>query len=555
MQAKSRSWQWQVWSIGLIASCVLDAFGAQYHVAPSGTAAGDGSKDKPFSAAHVAQAVTLQPGDEVVFRDGVYTPALLGGPLNIQSIGSARAPITWRAENRHQAIIDGGRPIAGWQAVAGEAGVWEHRLDFAPRSLLVDGEGLIDAGSTWRRDGRTTLDEGMFAVQPQTDKRFLVRLHNWMDRAPQEVFAVDGTLVNVAGAFNVFDGFVVRRGLVGVHVAGRQVHVYQPEGQALEVSGLAHNAFGCFNVVRRCIVRDMTGQGLTSNESRFNTIEDCVIYNAGVGQGDHGIYVSNGAENLTLRRNIWWRTSGGAIHIYSGSAIDSPRGIVVQYNIFGPDKRGRCFPLRNRKSAAIYVWGGSRFAGHNRITHNLVIGPHDRALSVHRSHFNLIAHNVFLNSSGAPLQIGSGYGSLIVNNIIEYSPGGSGDGFQERPEGYAAFSQSGDSPSLTRMRNNLLLPRGDQGGALPAGMEASRVATADPFVNRAQWDFRLKPDSEAIDVGIALEHITGKIAGRAPDAGPLECGMPMHGDQGRFPEVPAWLLKDGTKSDPRPSEP
>jgi hypothetical protein len=42
--------------------------------------------------------------------------------------------------------IDGGQPVAGWQQVRGEEGVWETRADRAPRALLVDGEGLIHAG-------------------------------------------------------------------------------------------------------------------------------------------------------------------------------------------------------------------------------------------------------------------------------------------------------------------------------------------------------------------------------------------------------------------------
>jgi hypothetical protein len=290
-----------------------------------------------------------------------------------------------------------------------------------------------------------------------------------------------------------------------------------------------------------CLIRDMTGQGLTSNESRFNTVEDCVIYNAGVGQGDHGIYVSNGAENLLLRRNVWWRTSGGAIHGYSGSGIDSPRGIVVQYNLFGPDKVHRCFPIKNRKIAALYVWGGSRFAGYNRITHNLVLGPHDRAISLQRSHFNLVAHNVLLNTHGAPIQIGNSYGNLIANNMVEYSPGGSGDGFQERPAGYVAFSSDAGIAALNQLRNNLFLPRGGQGAELPSGVCDSRLAEGDPFVNRTLGDFRLKPGSEAIDLGVVLDRVSTEWTGSAPDAGPLEFGRSLIDEPGRFPTLPAWL--------------
>jgi len=291
--------------------------------------------------------------------------------------------------------------------------------------------------------------------------------------------------------------------------------------------------------VRHCIVRDTPGQGMASNESRFNLIEDCVVYNAGQGQGGHGIYVSQGAENLTLRRNIWWRTAGGGAHIYSGTGTDSPRNIVVDHNIFGPDKRNRCFPLANRKSAALYVWGGHRHAGGNRITNNLVLGPHDRAISVHRCSSNIITNNVFLNSDGAPLQFAETFGNVIANNIIEYAPGA-----PNCPEGYANFLDEEQGILLSVFRNNLLLPRGGKGFEAPAYMLASRVAAADPFVNRGSFDLRLTPDSEAIDLGLRVGNVTGRAEGKAPDAGALELGQEIYGEKGQFPAIPAWLLKE-----------
>jgi hypothetical protein len=259
-----------------------------------------------------------------------------------------------------------------------------------------------------------------------------------------------------------------------------------------------------------------------------------VIYNAGMGQGDHGIYISQGAENLVLRRNVWWRISGGGIHIYTGSGIDSPRGIVVEYNLFGPDKRNRCFPLRNRKSAALYVWGGSRWAGGNRILHNLVIGPVDRAVSMNRSHFNLVAHNTFLGCDGAPIQIASSIGNVIANNILEYAPGG-----ESHPDGYIQV-HGDDGAALSVFRSNFLLPRGDQGRAVPDWMIGSKLAAGDPFVDRARFDFRLRPDSAAVDLGIPLPNLAFKPQGKAPDAGALELGD----ERARLPEIPQWLLDE-----------
>jgi len=519
-----------------------------YYVAADGTPQGDGSEAEPYDVATFFKRVKLQPGDEVVFLDGVYD--LSRGSIMIRTIGTAEKPITYRAKNRHKAILDGGTRVTGWKKVPGGEPVWEARVESAPRNmLLVNGEGLISATWNWaRRDKKKTLEEGMFTVEKAPDGQgFRLLIYPWKGEEPKEVFLLSNQVISVSGAFNIVDGFLLRRSQHGIHLGGRLVHTYRLKpGLYRDLCGLVNNLYGSFNIVRNCIIRDMTGQGMTSNESRFNLIEDCVIYNAGMGQGMHGIYISQGAENLTLRRNVWWRTSGGAIHIYSGSGIDSPRNIVVEYNIFGPDKRNRCFPLQNRKSTALYVWGGHRRAGHNRIVHNIVIGPHDRAISMHRSNFNLVAHNLFLNSDGAPIQIGTGFGNLIVNNIIEYSPGGEEPGAQARPGGYYAFplDNMDQVVGLGCFTHNLLLPRAGQGTQVPPFDKQSKVAAADPFVDRAHFDFRLKTDSEAVDMGIRVPGVTTKVQGAAPDVGPLEVGEEPSGAAGKFPEIPRWLLEE-----------
>jgi len=522
---------------------------ATWHVAPDGTVQGDGSREKPVNIAGIPRE-RLKPGDEVVFLDGVYK-----GALNIASVGNEKGPIVYRAENRHRAILDGSMPVKEWKKVAGTPDTWECRVAAAPNGFIVNGDGLANVGSRWRRDGKTTFEQGMFAVEEAKDDAttldekktgVFVRFRPWGGAEPKEVHAVHaGTLIELGGAFNVVDGFLLRRAGTGVHVAGRAVHVPKLEGGIyLDISGLVHNSFGSYNILRNCVVRDMVGSALTSNESRFNLIEGCIIANAGMGQGDHGIYVSQGAENLVLRRNIWWRISGGAIHVYSGSGIDSPRNIVAERNVFALDRRNRAYPLTNRKSCAFYVWGGSRWAGGNRIVGNLVLGGHDRALSLHKCHFNLIAHNTFLGSDGAPIQIGASYGNVVANNILEYSPGGQEPGCQEHPEGYIAMREDEGGVRASRFSNNLLLPRGGKGTEVPAWMEGSRIAPADPFVDRAKLDFRLRPGSAAIDLGIRLPGLVEKPAGKAPDAGALELGDELYGDEGRFPEIPKWLLDE-----------
>jgi hypothetical protein len=512
----------------------VSSLAATYFVAPNGTAQGDGSREKPFSCDRVMTPNTLKPGDEAVFLDGVY---LVNGPgrsaVNIKSVGNEKAPITYRAENRHKAILDGGTPVLGWTRAQGNDPIWEFTLKTMPGvRLFVDGEFLAI-----QNEAQMPPAEGMFTAEQTAKDEVKVRMRPWGGREPHQVMTFGGTVVDLSGAFNIVDGFVVRHGVDGVHVAGVPVHVYKNEGLYLEISGLANNAWGSFNILRNCIVRDMGGQGLTSNESRFNLIEDNVIYNAGIGQGDHGIYVSQGGENLTIRRNIWWRTAGAGVQIYSGTGIDSPRNVVVEYNIFGPDKRNRCFPLANRKSTAIYLFGGHRWAGNDRIVHNIVLGAHDRAISANRCNFNLIANNTFLNSDGAQIQSISGFGNLVLNNIFEYAPGG-----PNLPAGY--FMIENDVTDLWKVGYNLYLPRDGKGKEMPAFEQNGIVASGDPFVDRTKFDVRLKPGSAALEMGRPIENVTSAPEGKKPAVGALDAGDEIYGQKGKFPTIPQWLLDE-----------
>lgn len=545
-----------------LVSAVVNA--ETYFVSPDGNPDGAGTREDPLCAWHAVHDMELKPGDEVIFMDGVYSTVAEGrSAFTIRSMGTEDAPILFRAENRHGAIFDGGKPLTGWRRSDRFEGAWECRTDSAPRAIFINGEGYIERTNEWRGQGDAAFVEGTFIVgrladlippQPgvampgdaaaadQIEGGLLLVARPWAGAEPEEAFAVWHTILTMDGAYCIADGFLIRRGITGVHLKGRAAHAGRQEVEEYrDLSGLAHNVYGMFNILRNCIVRDQRGSALTSNESRFNLIEDNVIYNAGNAQGDHGIYISQGAENLTLRRNVWWRTSGGAIHVYSGSGIDSPRNIVVEYNIFGPDKRNRCFPIRNRKSTALYIWGGSRWAGGNRIVNNIVIGPHDRAMSIHRANFNLIANNTFLNSDGAPVQIGSGFGNLYVNNILEFSPGGhEGPDYHVLPRGYYNMLDAEYSLALSTFTNNVYLPRDGEGADVPEFDPQGLLVAEDPFIDRDKFDYRLRPGVEAAQVGINIPYLVGANSA----AGALQPDQEIYGPEGKFPEIPQWLLEE-----------
>ena len=60
-------------------------------------------------------------------------------------------------------------------------------------------------------------------------------------------------------------------------------------------------------------------------------------------------------------------------------------------------------------------------------------------------------------------------------------------------------------------------------------LDARDLKTVQQVYKAEDSDFRLKPDSAAVDKGVALPNITDGFAGKAPDLGALELGQaPPH---------------------------
>jgi len=81
------------------------ATGKTYYLAPSGSDdSGDGSSAKPWKTVTKANSV-VQAGDTVIFKDGTYPIKMteLTDGVRITKSGT-----TWKAENQHKAVIDGG---------------------------------------------------------------------------------------------------------------------------------------------------------------------------------------------------------------------------------------------------------------------------------------------------------------------------------------------------------------------------------------------------------------------------------------------------------------
>jgi Secretion system C-terminal sorting domain/Right handed beta helix region/Protein of unknown function (DUF1565) len=89
-----------LWFIGFAAS---KANAAAYYVATNGNDNNAGSKDLPFATIGKAASVAVA-GDVVIIKSGTYKPSTRIQPANS---GTATAPITFMAEVKDEAIIDG----------------------------------------------------------------------------------------------------------------------------------------------------------------------------------------------------------------------------------------------------------------------------------------------------------------------------------------------------------------------------------------------------------------------------------------------------------------
>jgi len=87
-------------------SCATTAIAAtSYYVSPSGSDTNPGTSALPFKTLQKGANVAL-PGDTVIAMDGVYTSAG-DRVLQISRGGTASSPITFRAQNKWGAVIDG----------------------------------------------------------------------------------------------------------------------------------------------------------------------------------------------------------------------------------------------------------------------------------------------------------------------------------------------------------------------------------------------------------------------------------------------------------------
>jgi hypothetical protein len=91
-----------------------EVIGATFYVSPDGRDSNSGTKSAPFRNIQKAADV-VNPGDTVIVEDGKYTDHNSDNwVVKIKRSGKSGNPITFRAENKHGAVVDGNNNKTGY---------------------------------------------------------------------------------------------------------------------------------------------------------------------------------------------------------------------------------------------------------------------------------------------------------------------------------------------------------------------------------------------------------------------------------------------------------
>jgi hypothetical protein len=180
---------------GLLAAFPLVQPAAEFYVAPGGSDADPGTREKPFASfARARQAARAErvarPGEgvTVTFRGGHYP---LDRTLDFapdDSGASPEKPVRYRAEEGAEVVLSGGVTIKGWQPDPQRQGVWKARVEANSgageggrfEQLWVNGQravrartpnywefGLLQGVGEEPIPGESRVKEHRFAVRPE----------------------------------------------------------------------------------------------------------------------------------------------------------------------------------------------------------------------------------------------------------------------------------------------------------------------------------------------------------------------------------------------------
>lgn len=464
--------------ISLGAMTVSGVCAAEYYLSPEGDDEAEGTREAPWGTLREANE-RLQPGDTLILLDGEYEWSI--SPANS---GEEGAPITYRAENSQQAILRG---IDTRRAIEMEDR--EHIVVEGFRVEPMDGSGWMQLTRTQFVTIRDcTFEETTGFIIGCTDSHYNRYENNRVLRSLRlNAWGHTGGDMwnNTNSGHNVFEGNYFSR-------CG-----HRPLGFLRDSPN---------NVLRGNVFDGRWGRNFEFFSTPEMLIEGNVITNGFMGSGS-----ADGRAKLFIIDSIFRRN---VIH----------RNWYMPLVINAYHYQGFPEPFSMRDSR---LYNNTWYRNHDGAFQMSDLGGDDWE----RDHYvegNIFANNIMYNNDPA----GQHLALRLRANIADDNR-------------WLSNTISGDRPGRGVIRYDLEYPRPSEwpGESLTVEQAAAERPEqfvgnldADPrFVDSDADDFRLRPDSPAIDAGRPLTTTASAGSGRlmrVEDARYFYCGFGIPGEQG-----------------------
>jgi hypothetical protein len=319
----------------------------------------------------------------------------------------------------------------------------------------------------------------------------------------RKVFSAQpGVLINQRG--NSTSGFINLEAASHVVVEGFEITGAQRFG--IRAVGVDASSIATDVIIRGNTVRNSAVSNIFTGFVANLRIEDNVVHGA---VEEHGIYVSNSADNHVVRNNVSYGNSGAGIQL-NGDASQGGDGIISNALI----ENNRIYQNGTAGGSAINLDG----VRNSVIQNNLLYENHASGISLFRidggagSAGNLVANNTIINATNGRWALNIQDGSTdntTLNNILfsRESFRGAIDISADSLAGFVSdhnILEAGSTVTVDAGDNTLSL---SQWSALTGNdLNTSAVDPAQLmalFVNYAGQDFQLADGSLALDTGIA----------------------------------------------------
>jgi hypothetical protein len=240
-----------------------------------------------------------------------------------------------------------------------------------------------------------------------------------------------------------------------------------------------------------------------NNTISFNTIRDHPRQGIVLTEACGGNFI----EFNELRHNCLETGDCGGIYTYDTNKLPTPN--TIRGNLI-VDCRGMSTDQTGKIITPVYTWG-IYIDGESSnwiVRENVVIGNVLGGVFINGGHDNVIENNILMNGLQGQIAYSDyaqhGIGNVFKHNIVMWSD----------PKAGLLWSRDWvKDPKHIDADNNLYWHIGGQAPELPdlqkAGLDAHSLVADPLFVNAAKEDFRLKPGSPALKLGIEPIDLNG----------------------------------------------